>query len=376
VVVFSKIIVRLSATKGASMSSPQRKYRSFQYRRAVYVNGTTGLDLQALLTQAYENLQDVESREETVVIGGMIRVVSQPATVLGMTKGLFLQYTPGQRKQFLERDQSGRDYVIGATDPPEEEVARAAADAGKKEAADEPQKVDKQVLKKRREFVDHIVYFAVQNNHVVFVGGRRGSSSELESHVNWLLAKAGLINPAEEFVALTDELPADVLFEQEGFKGEPTSIVIGAPIDFTELPHDEDAARTKSGKKTVSPDERSANLLETIFPSWKASPVTLPVGRSERIEVQMVIKYTSHAKSADGFEMMRSLAVAARHFDDNEAVIHLKDGGSVKGKTLRISENMQVEVGGDTDLIVEYVLWRKVHQWLYDLISKRLILPK
>lgn len=326
--------------RGCSMAT-QTKQRTLQYRRATYLNKAG--DLQTLMAAALKKLDDVKFREELLVEGGTsYRVISHPFKRQGMLTGLFLQYTQGQRQSLLARDAATKDYALSTMAAPNENG-------------------------QLKEFVESILYFAVKNNHVMLVGSVALGAKAFENHLSWLLNISDQLKNDENGVFLSNQPNKDAVAKLTKFPIK--SIELGSRLNFESKPL-EKSNIVKTNE--IEPMGPAAQALNAFLGKWFGGQKLTEALKEENVKVTVTVKYVSHTKSEEGFELMEQLAVAGRHFDEDDCVIKLVGGGTVKGKELKISAPITVNIN-EEELIVEADLWAEMSSWLTTKIKDGLI---
>lgn len=321
--------------------------RSMHYKRAKLLSGAP-LDLQALVSEAIRDSQNVEAREEG---DGIRRVLSGIGATNGMLTAKFMQFTVGQKAHFLEKDSSTGDYKLDTTPVPNSDGSA------------------------RREFVESLTFLALSSSHVMFVAALHLGSKALEDHLNWLLKKYSKID-ANDFILLADQQSASA--EQRLARHPVDSVTIGAELDFEVVELVKTQRKTKDretvpGYKSVRPVGPVADMLGSLIGDWFGDvPLTKALGKDERIKATLKLNYSNRRKSDEGFEMMQKLAVAGRHFDLDETRVHLHKGGTLKGSDLKVQTPLTVSVL-DSGMIDEFDLWGKVHSWLRHAIATSIV---
>lgn len=321
--------------------------RSMHYKRAKLLSGAP-LDLQALVSEAIRDSQNVEAREEG---DGMRRVLSGIGNTNGMLTAKFMQFTVGQKAHFLEKDSATGDYKLDTTAVPDSDGSA------------------------RREFVESLTFLALSSSHVMFVAALHLGSKALEDHLNWLLKKFSKI-AVSDFIILADQQSASA--EQRLARHPVDSVTIGAELDFEVVELVKTQRKTKDretvpGYKSVRPVGPVADMLGSLIGDWFGDvPLTKALGKDERIKATLKLNYSNRRKSDEGFEMMQKLAVAGRHFDVDETLVHLHKGGTLKGTDLKVQTTLTVSVL-ESGMIDEFDLWGKVHSWLRHAIATSIV---
>lgn len=321
------------------------RQRTLQYKRATFLKAGN-FNLESMLVAAVSKLDDVNKREEKLSEGAAAyRVVSSAKKRHGMMTGRMLQYTPGQRQSLLERDDANKDYALSGALPPR----------GRDN--------------KQREFVESILYFAVKDNHIMIIGSSVLNPRSFENHINWLLSKAGQLKEDENSLLLADQPTKDA--ERKLAKYPIKSIEFGSRLRFGRPETDEPTSKTAK----IEPVGEAAEALSAYLGKWFGGKRLQEALNDENLKVTLTVKYVSHAKSEKGFEVMEQLAIAGRHFDEDDCVVRLAGGGKVKGKELKISTPIDVKVD-DEGLAVEADLWPDMSSWLQGRIREGLVPEK
>ncbi|WP_313178930.1 hypothetical protein [Stenotrophomonas sp.] len=324
--------------------------RTLHYRRAILKNGDAA-DLQQLLSAAVAARKDVETREQSMGDGGGTRVISGPLVSHGMFTARLMQYTPGQKQKYFEKDAETGDYKLDTT-------ALPGADASQ-----------------RREFVESLTLFAVSNSHVMFVATLHLGSKALEDHFTWLLRETGVFTN-EDYVLLADQ-QSQHAEEQLAISGVD-GVTIGADLEFEVVETVPTVRKTKDrdtvpGHKLLRPIGPLADALKGLLgEAFADAPLKSALGRQDRIAVTLNLKYSNRHKTDEGFKLMQKLAVAGRHFDDGETTVHLVKGGTLVGSDLKVRTPLSVRIQ-DSGLIDEIDLWVRIHGWLQQAVATGIV---
>jgi hypothetical protein len=268
-----------------------------------------------------------------------------------MLVGKLMLYTPGQQQKFLELDQVTQDYRLDSL----------PVGSGAKGAT--------------REFVESIMYVSIFERHVTFIGSTSLRSSQLESHLNWLLNEADLITKGD-YVYLEDQQSGHALAQLS--KHPVKSIEIGGEIQFEEESRVETLRKTSSretqpGHKIMRPVGALADAAASLFgPIFADASLKSPFKHKEHVGFKMEIQYRNRKRTKEGVELMDSLAVAGRHFDEGECVVNLVGGGKLTGKDIKVAKSLAFEVLPDGRL-KEPTVWITVHEWMQTAISGKVI---
>lgn len=115
----------------------------------------------------------------------------------GMTYGQLVVLESGRRQPYITVDDAADFYSIDAlaSDSIPESQGEESAEVSKQEAA-----------RKRREFVESILYFGVVDCHLVLMQSKALGSRELEAHLAWLLGSCAGVMPANSALILKETL--------------------------------------------------------------------------------------------------------------------------------------------------------------------------
>lgn len=328
-----------------------QRHRTLHYKRATLLSTGHSVDLQQMVQAAVAAASDVEHREQKVRGDSSTRVLSGVTTSSGMTVGRLMQFTAGQKQHFLEKDPATGDYRLDATSVP-----------GVRDDV-------------RREFVESITYFAASAEHAMYVATLHLGSKALEDYLNWLLKRYGQIQ-ADDYLLLVD-LQSQAA--EERLRRHPVDrVTIGAEIEFEvveSVPTQRKTATrdTVPGHKKVRPVGPVAEFLSAALGDWFGDvPLEQALGKNERVRVTLDLRYANRRKSEEGFELMQRLAVAGRHFDEDDTRIHLHKGGTLRGEDLRVQTSIVISAL-DSGLVDEFDLWTRIHAWLRQAILSGIV---
>ncbi|NJB93177.1 hypothetical protein [Xanthomonas arboricola] len=326
----------------------QRK-STMQYKRADFTHPKTA-DLQSLVAAAVSKLGSVHNREQVNSLDSTTTVLSGVHTSNSMLVGKLMLYTPGQHQKYLELDPVSGDYKLGS-------VPVASGAVGP------------------REFVESILYFAVFGNHVMFLGSTSLRSSHLEKHLNWLLREAQVV-VAGNYLFLADQQSESAA--NRVARAHVKSIEIGGEVEFKEVERVDTLRKTKNrettpGYKFLSPTGPLADAVTQIFgPIFADASLKAPLKQKTHVGFKMVLDYRNRKKTKEGLELMDSLAIAGRHFDENTCVVNLEGGGKLKGQDIKVSKPMSFRAHPDGRFI-EPQVWIELNEWLVGAIEGKVV---
>jgi hypothetical protein len=312
------------------------KSRTFTYKTLSFLGKP--FDLQKLLIEAYKALPRARSRSKHLPEDEDVRrVMNFGDPTRNMTTGMVYDYTKGQSKSCVEEDEDAQNFSISAIAPPSDG-------------------------KKRREFLDSIIYFAILENHIVMLSSVSTGLSHLESYLNWLLLEAGVIKESQAF-RLVDRLPDNVRLRgvksikfKEGNAFRPT------------------AGRPKSDSATVEkniiPDSHITNAVKTmvkqLLQEQRGSKSLAEVAHPDDIDVKIEI-ICKNLRKDDEEPMLDDMAELFRHTQGVDAEFELVGGGTVNSDKMKISQIKSIRcIGGIPD---SADLWSKMADWLEHLVQ-------
>lgn len=347
-----------------------KKPKAIHYKNVV-ISG--GANLQALLLNAIgpkgtvskpSQRQQKANEEDTVVI-----FVNKVNEYNGMTIGQLVYLETGKHQQYITVDDDADYYSIDAMSSeliPEADAATAAI------ADDAP---EQSRIKKRKEFVESILYFGVVDNHIVIIQSAALSSRQLEAHLAWLLGTCTNYLGKSANLVLQDK-PAESVFR----KMEQTpakSISVGAPLTTDVYPSTSTPSSSApaidvepglhANKVRFQPAGPAASLIRAIAPGL-FEKLNLEESLDEaNIHVSLEITY-NRKTTKTGQSVIDQIATSLRHSPASDVVINLQGGGKITGDELKLSGNIRLEFLA-SGLINEAVLFHEMHKWLYTKID-------
>ena len=358
-----------------------KKQKTIHYKNVV-ISGSP--NLQSLLDGALGDAgaikrpnqrQQKANAEDTVVI-----FVNRFTKYNGMSIGQLVYLEKGRQQPYITVDDEADFYSIESLSSDEIPEQRPNADIETSEA-----KPAEQVIKKRREFVESILYFGVLDNHMVILQSSSLQSRHLEAHLTWLLTSCTSTIAEGSMLVLSDK-PAESVF-QKMEKAPAKSIHFGAPLT-TELAIDpsQPTQPTQPTQSNTPPagvaqpiDEVHASKVR-FEPTGVAAAIISAVapGLLDRLNLQesldeanihLALEITYNRKTTKtGQEVIDSIATSLRHSPASDVVINLQGGGKITGDELKLSGTVNVEYL-PSGLINEGSLFHEMHRWLNTKIS-------
>lgn len=281
----------------------------------------------------------------------------------GMSFGQLVYLESGKQQPFITVDDDAEFYSI------------SSLSSEKIPEIDDKEKTEAEAAKKRREFLESMLYFGVLDNHMVVMQSSALKTRELEAHLSWLLGTKTSQIDQSTMLVLKDK-PAEAVYSK--MERKPVkSIHVGAPLT-SKIENDPSAAKTEprpvkdieethASKVRYTPQGLAASLLKVVAPGL-LDRLELDESLDEsNLKVALEITYLRKTTRA-GQQVIDSLATSLRHNPESDVVINLQGGGKIRGDELKLSGNITVKFL-DSGLIDEGVLFHEMHQWLISKIS-------
>jgi hypothetical protein len=289
----------------------------------------------------------------------------------GMTFGQLVILETGRQQPFITVDDDAEYYSIDSL--ASEKIPESKPDADESISAEQ---IKEETARKRREFLDSMLYFGVVGNHMVVMQSSSLRSRELEAHLSWLLGTCTTIVPANSMLVLKDK-PAESVYQK--MQAKPVkSIKLGAPL--TSKVHNDPSAPAVSRTETTETEETHASKVRFVPQGMAASilKAALPEGFLEKLDlhdslddanIHVALEITYLRKTTKiGQTVIDSVATSLRHMPESDVVINLQGGGKIRGDELKLSGSISVKTT-DKGLIDEALLFHEMHNWLISKIS-------
>lgn len=339
----------------------ESKQKAVHYKRAVIKNSCSSL--QTILEDAVGvggAFEKVDHRQEYLVPGddtGGARFINKSTNFKTLFFGQLISFEKGRSQALLTMNGNVSFYNIKSITSSQIAISSDKDDEG-----------EEQVDGAKREFVDSFLYFGVYGNHLVMMQSSALRSKDLETHLNWLLKSAGVLDSTAEII-LQDK-PTEEAFRQ--LQNAPVkSIKIGAPVKGSAV---ENASNETSlmevnqvRKIKFMPEGKGGDVIAAAVGENWVEKLDLKEALDEaNLQVQIEITYLRKTTKR-GQQVIDSIATSLRHMDDEDFQIELKGGGVLAGKDLRLSGNLSVKY--HNGLVDEDDLYLKMHKWLNSKIS-------
>lgn len=325
------------------------KRKLLHYRRAQFFQPVSKT-LQSLLAEALDKLNCVDNRferidentKDEVEDTGFKRFINTHRSNLGMEFGNLVLYADGVNKQTLTIDKSVDELDIEQMAPPETPDG------------------------KRREFLESILYYGIKNNHVVLLQSMALKSRELESYLNWLLKKAGVMSQ-ENNIFLNNYAPK--ITEDKLKSSTVKSVKIGTPLynSFEEV-----SAKVSPNKKVFKPIGEGLDILKLVAQHRLDDFIVDELQDDSNLEVFVEVTYKRQT-DIDSQDLLNKLTRALRHAGDDDIRIELKGAGTIVGSELQIKSFKNIEIY--EGIVIPKSVFESMYEWLADNLEMGYIDP-
>jgi hypothetical protein len=233
---------------------------------------------------------------------------------------------------------------------------------------DENESVEDEKIKKRREFIDSMLYFGVLDNHVVLVQSASLRARELEAHLAWLLGTCTEVMDKNSALILQDKLSEEIITKIE--KSPVKSVHLGTPIesrvqkDNTIVNNTELNSETSGFAKKVKwiPCGMGADVIQAALGANWFERLDLDSSLDEaNLQVSLEITYLRKTTS-NGQKMLDNIATCLRHIDEADVKIDLHGGGTIRGGDLKLTGKVSVKT--NNGIVDESDLYHQLHSWM------------
>ena len=318
----------------------ETKRKLFHYRKAQLFLPVENKTLQNLIEESLKALNSVGSRFYTVEDKardenedtGFRKFINTHRSRLGMEFGNMVLYADGVNKQTLTIDKSADEVDVEQIAPPQTPDGR------------------------RREFLESILYYGIQDNHVVLLQSMALKSREFEEYINWLLKRANVISE-ENSVFLNNYAPR--ITKEKLDQATVKSVKIGTPLysTFEEIPNN----KTLTTKKRFRPIGEGLDILKLVAPNRLDDIYLENLQDDSNLEVFVEVTYKRQTDT-ESQELLNRLTQALRHVGDDDIKIELKGAGTIVGSELQIKSFKNIDaVNG---VVQPQSVFENMHSWL------------
>lgn len=318
----------------------ETKRKLLHYRKAQLFSPIENKTLQDLIEEALSKLNSVGERFYEVVEKvkgekedtGNRTFINTHRSRMGMEFGNMVLYSGGVNKQILTIDSNADEVDVEQIAPPPSQDGR------------------------RREFLESILYYGVQDNHVVLLQSMALKSREFEEYLNWLLMKAGLISE-ENSVFLNNYAPK--ITNEKLDQATVKSVKIGTPLysTFEEVQNN----KTVTSKKRFRPIGEGLDILKLIAPNRLDDLLLEEMQEDSNLEVFVEVTYKRQTDN-DSQDLLNKLTQALRHVGEDDIKIELKGAGTIVGSELQIKSFKNIEV--INGVVKPQSVFENMHEWL------------
>ena len=324
----------------------ETRRRIIRYKRAVLTQSNA--TLQTLLEEALQNdlASKADLRKESISAdSNTYRLINKFTDANNVLFGQLVRFEAGKAQSIITLDEKADFYEINSITTQEfsneEERERAK--------------------KKRREFIESILYFGCFDNHLVILQSAALTARDLETHVGWLLGSLTRVIDRNTAVIFQDK-PSQEVIERIS-ENHVKKVLIGAPL--TSQDHNLENVDSESGVvRSVKyvPAGRGADILQAVLgDNWRRD-IRLEDSLDEsNIKVNLQVTFDRKTTSV-GQKVIDEIATSLRHLDEEDVSLELLGGGTIKGNEIKLNSPISVKViNGSID---ENDLFHQMHAWL------------
>lgn len=331
----------------------ESRNKTIHYKRAVITN--CNLTLQNLLKTAFSkqgNAAKAKQRREVLNQDDeSCRLINHHKDYNGMLFGQLIFFEPGRSQVLITLDDDAEYYEIDAITPNSIDKENNESDK----------------IKKRREFVDSMLYFGVLDNHIVLIQSASLRARELEAHLAWLLGSCSQVMDKNSALILQDKPSEETITKIE--RSPVKTVHLGTPVESrletnTPEPKAELSAPKEGLAKKVKwiPCGMGANVIQAALGTDWFERLDLDSSLDEaNLQVTLEITYLRKTTS-NGQKMLDNIATSLRHIEDADVKIELHGGGTIKGTDLKLTGTVSVK--SNNGLVDESDLFHQMHLWL------------
>lgn len=337
----------------------EKKRKSVHYKLATISNQTE--TLQSLLEQALSAGSDAHRALRRMEYTNpddesVCRLINHHTIHQGMFFGQLVRFEAGRGQVLMTLDDQASEYSIDTI------TSDAVA-----EDEEPDHETDVEKVKRRREFIDSILYFGVLDNHIVVMQSQALTTRDLEAHLGWLLGTCLTLMARNSALILQDKITEAVRDRVQ--KSPVKTVSIGTPIETREEQEEGRAAGDEPEAKGVKwiPGGTGADILSAALGTDWFNKLNLEDSLDEaNLQVQLKVTYLRKT-SKTGQKMLDNIAASMRHSHDDDVVVELTDGGQLKGGEVRLNGKLSVQT--TNGIVDETALYHDMHNWLLSKIE-------
>lgn len=295
---------------------------------------------QTIVAQAIQALPKVGKRKEVLGEDSKhIRAITYHRTFANTLFGIFASYNQDQAQLVISEDDDADTLDIEELAPPERG--------------------------KRLQFLSGICYFAIHRDHVLLAQSQSLASRQFESHIKWLVEKAGISLPP---FAIADAVSTPT--KQKILRSHVKQIEFGTPLVGSQ--DETDTVDSSSSNALVNLGSVGISVLRTWLGEENFGKLKLSDALDGNIDVSLRIRY-KHTTTEKARKLLDGIAIAARNLEEGDVRIGLVGGGKITGNELKLSKMIHVPARKGIPSADE--LFEGMHQWLTELLRTKLVEP-
>jgi hypothetical protein len=304
--------------------------KSLHYKRAMYLQaaGNFQNDLKKAVLKAKtvgDRKQIVNAAESTFLLLNSVR------NRWSMTFGSLLLYSRGRNQPLVTEDDSAEELTVEQLAPPPDKAGA------------------------RRDFVESLLFFGAQNNHVVLVQSSGLRARHFETYLDWLLQEKTATIDQEDRIQLADHPSKRAI--SEVLKSPVRSVSVGLPLESQST-----GGRATTRRLSFEPKGLGFGILSKILGADWLNKLRLDESLDEsRLKVEVNVTYTRKTDDA-AQDLLNDIALQLRNQEPEDVEIVLKSGAKLKGEALKVTGQISVQTYGG--LIAPDDLFPKMRDWL------------
>jgi hypothetical protein len=312
------------------MPKQQSRQKTLHYKRAEIVGGELR-PLEDLLNAALATRPRPLLRAERLGASNEnVRLINRCRRISGMTIGIFLDFTEGNHQPtILLVDQI--ELAISQLPP-----------------------------RKREQFIEGMLYFGIQDNHVVLLQSRGLRAGHFENHLNWLLSELTTEISDGSRILLMDEPHPDARERFHGVK----SVTLFAPVDVNGL-------RKRPRHTPISLREKIIDALSIIVDHPESLLSSLSAEEAlemKNLEISLRVRQTGRGPKSDE-SVLDDLAFVLRDSEAGDIEIATGSGAVIRGSELRLSSVRSIATTNGIPVLASVA--ENMNEWLRELVQQR-----
>lgn len=322
--------------------------KTLAYKMACAIDGKA-IPLQALLSKAMAHSPKAGARLMAYGAADEGRMlINRFADRDNMVCGVFCAFEPGKHQPVLDFNTELTEFPIEAIAPPPGKTAKGVA--------------------LQKEFLESLLYFGIRGSHVVLAQSLALRSSSFENYLNWFLCKKTKTASGDSVVFLNDQIKPSVLKQVNKTRG----ISMSRPVEFSIGKPSE-----KTGEVFLKP---KGSVWDAVTSFVGENNPILPNGlrlrdviKDGQIQATLELKW-KYKRDSDDTPLLDQVANVLRHSDDVDYTIDMGRYGRLTKTELKLTKGFEVDiVGGRPN---EEQMFRRMHEWIEELISSERIVAK